>query len=63
MARFGALIPYHFVGRAPDSMRTDSEGNVYVAMNRQGRVLVFNPYGMPIGQILLPGREQNHFLR
>ena len=63
VARFGALIPYHFVGRAPDSMRTDSEGNVYVAMYHQARILVFNSYGIPVGQILLPGRENNHFLK
>lgn len=59
----GTSIPYHFVGPGADSMRTDSDGNVYVAMNRQGRVLIFSPYGIPIGQILLPGRERNHFLR
>jgi lactonase len=59
----GTSTPYQFIGPGPDSMRTDSEGNVYVAMNRQGRVLVFSPYGIPIGQILLPGRERNHFLR
>ncbi|MEY4100366.1 MAG: hypothetical protein RL300_1537 [Pseudomonadota bacterium] len=63
IARNGALVPYHFVGRAPDSMRTDSEGNVYVAMYHQARFLVFSPYGIPIGQILLPGREHNHFLK
>ena len=44
-------------------MRVDVDGNVFVAMNRQGRILVFSPYGIPIGQILLPGRERNHFLR
>jgi lactonase len=44
-------------------MRTDCEGNVYVAMNRQGRILIFSPYGIPIAQVLLPGREHNHFLR
>lgn len=63
IAQSGSSIPYHFIGPGPDSMRTDSEGNVYVAMNRQGRVLVFSPYGIPVGQILLPGRERNHFLR
>jgi lactonase len=56
-------VPYHFIGRAPDSMRTDSAGNVYVAMNWQGRVLVFSPFGMPIGQILLPGREDGLWLK
>lgn len=63
IARSGSMVPYHFVGRAPDSMRTDSAGNVYVAMQRQGRILAFSPFGVPIGQILLPGREDNHFLQ
>jgi lactonase len=62
-ARSGTAIPYHFVGRGPDSMRADADGNVYVAMNRQGRVLVFGSHGIPIGQILLPGREDDRFLR
>lgn len=59
----GSMVPYHFVGRAPDSMRTDANGNVYVAMYLQGRIMVFSPYGMPIGQILLPGRDTGCFLR
>jgi lactonase len=63
IARFGAAVPYHFIGRAPDSMRCDAAGNVYVAMQRQGRVLVFSPYGIPIGQILMPGRENDRFLK
>lgn len=63
IAQSGSSIPYTFIGPGPDSMRTDGDGNVYVALNRQGRVLVFSPYGMPIGQILLPGREHNQFLR
>jgi len=63
VARSGATVPYHFVGRAPDSMRTDVQGNVYVAMYQQGRILAFSPFGIPIGQILLPGREDNHFLK
>jgi lactonase len=63
MGHTGTSIPYHFVGPGPDSMRADVQGHVYVALNRQGRVLVFSPYGIPVAQILLPGREQNHFLR
>ncbi len=63
ICRFGGTVPYHFVGTAPDSMRTDADGNVYVAMYGQGRVLAFNPRGIPIGQILLPGREENCFLK
>ena len=62
-AHFGSTIPYHFAGRAPDSMRTDAVGNAYVAMYCQGRILIFSPYGIPIGQIVLPGRDENHFLK
>lgn len=54
---------YSFTGRGPDSMRTDVDGNVYVTITQQGRVLVFNQNGVPIGQILIPGRETGHFLR
>jgi lactonase len=62
-ARGGASVPYTFQGRAPDSMRTDSAGNAYVALNWQARILVLSPYGIPIGQILLPGRDDNMFLK
>lgn len=63
IAPFGTAIAYHFTGPAPDSMRADADGNLYVAMYGQGRVLVFNRNGMPIGQVLLPGREEGHNLR
>jgi lactonase len=59
----GTAVAYHFTGPAPDSMRADSDGNLYVAMYGQGRVLVFNRNGIPIGQILLPGREEGHNLQ
>ncbi|MFL6448331.1 MAG: SMP-30/gluconolactonase/LRE family protein [Bryobacteraceae bacterium] len=59
----GTAIPYHFTGPAPDSMRVDSDGNLYVAIYGQGRVLVFNKNGIPIGQVLLPGRDEGHNLQ
>jgi len=62
IAPFGSTIAYHFVGPAPDSMRADTDGNLYVAIYGQGRVLAFNRNGIPIGQILLPGRETGHNL-
>jgi lactonase len=63
IAPFGTAITYDFTGPAPDSMRADSDGNLYVAMYGQGRVLVFNRNGIPIGQVLLPGREEGHNLQ
>src|SRR5947209_2220650 len=59
----GTAIPYHFIGPAPDSMRADSDGNLYVAIYSQGRVMVFNKMGIPIGQVLLPGRDGGHNLQ
>jgi lactonase len=61
-APYGTSIAYHFTGPAPDSMRADRDGNLYVAMNGQGRVLIFNRNGIPIGQILLPERDEGHNL-
>ena len=63
IAPIGSAIPYRFTGPAPDSMRVDSDGNVYVAVYGQGRVMVFNGNGIPIGQVLLPGRDQGRNLR
>jgi lactonase len=62
IAPVGSTIPYHFIGPLPDSMRVDLDGNVYVAMYGQGRVLAFNRNGIPIGQVLLPGRDDGHNL-
>lgn len=63
IAPLGSRVAYHFIGPSPDSMRTDAKGNVYVVLYGQGRVLVFDPAGIPIGQILLPGREQGRNLQ
>ncbi|WP_341520198.1 SMP-30/gluconolactonase/LRE family protein [Pseudomonas sp. G.S.17] len=63
IAPFGEAVIYRFNGPSPDSMRVDQDGNLYVALYSQGRVLVLNPNGLPIGQILIPGREKGHFLR
>lgn len=62
IAPIGSAIAYRFVGPAPDSMRVDADGNVYVAIYGQGRVLAFNRNGIPIGQVLLPGRDSGHNL-
>lgn len=54
-----AGIPYTFQGMSgPDSCEIDDDDNLYVALPQQGRVMVFNKFGAPIGQILMPGREE-----
>ena len=63
IAPIGSAVPYQFTGPAPDSMRVDSDGNLYVAVYGQGRVLVLNKNGIPIGQVLLPGRDEGHNLQ
>ncbi|MGO7860161.1 SMP-30/gluconolactonase/LRE family protein [Rhizobium leguminosarum] len=63
IAPFGSTVAYHFTGPAPDGARVDSEGNVYVAISGQGRVLVFNRNGLPIGQVVLPERENSRNLK
>ncbi|QCE32690.1 SMP-30/gluconolactonase/LRE family protein [Acetobacteraceae bacterium] len=58
----GWRIPYHFTGPAPESISGGSDGNVYVPLKGQGRVLILNANGLPIGQILIPGRSKGHNL-
>lgn len=58
----GTAITYRFTGPSPDSMRTDSKGNLYVSVMGQGRVLIFASNGVPVGQILLPQRDEGHNL-
>lgn len=62
VAPFGSVVTYQFTGPAPDGARVDSEGNVYVAISGQGRVMVFNRNGLPIGQIVLPDRDKGRHL-
>lgn len=58
-----STTPYKFEGFfGPDSCSVDEDDNLYVAMARQGRVLVFNPNGFLIGQVLTPGRDDGILL-
>lgn len=64
IAPFGVKQVYHFTGGGcADSCEIDADDNLYVAMYNQGRVLVFNAAGYPIGQVLIPGRENGNLLR
>lgn len=56
-------VCYSFTGwHGPDSCEIDSDDNLYVAMTFQGRILIFNRDGFPIGQVLMPDRETGHNL-
>ena len=61
----GTHIPYRFMG-APggcDSNAMDEKGNLYQCMIFQGRVLILNKTGIPIANVLIPGRDEGKFLR
>jgi lactonase len=58
----GCTVPYRFTGGGGDSMTVDSAGNAYVCINGQGRVLVLNPKGIPIANVLLPDRDKGMHL-
>lgn len=64
IAPFGASVVAHLNGHlGPDSCCVDADGNLYIAMYNQGRVLVLNHRGFPIGQILLPEAVSGHMMR
>lgn len=46
-----------------DGLRVDVRGNMYLAVNFQGRVLIFNKHGIPIASVLMPGRDRGELLR
>ena len=64
VARFGGShVAYQFTGlEGPDSACIDADGNLYVALCGQGRFLVFNRHGAPVGQFLIPGRSEGRML-
>jgi lactonase len=61
----GTHIPYRFMG-APggcDSNAVDAEGNLYQCIIFQGRALILNKAGIPIANVLIPGRDEGKYLR
>jgi len=55
----GITCPFQSTGGpgGPDSNKVDSEGNLYQCMVRQGRVIVLNRFGVPVANVVVPGRE------
>jgi lactonase len=60
----GVTIPCRFGGGpgGSDSLRIDVEGNVYQCMIFQGRAQILNNRGVPIANVLIPGREKGKHL-
>jgi lactonase len=58
----GCNIPFRFTGGGCDSMTVDAEGNAYVCINGQGRITVLNPKGIPVANVLIPGRDEGMHL-
>jgi lactonase len=46
-----------------DGIAVDLQGNMYLAVNFQGRVLILNRHGIPIASVLMPGRERGELTR
>jgi lactonase len=58
----GCTVPYRFTGGGCDSMTVDADGNAYVCINGQGRIVVLNPKGIPIANVIMPGRDEGMHL-
>ncbi|MBN1188262.1 MAG: SMP-30/gluconolactonase/LRE family protein [Dehalococcoidales bacterium] len=47
----------------PDSNKVDKEGNLYQCIMGQGRILVLNAHGIPVANVVIPGRAEGKYLR
>jgi lactonase len=61
----GTHIPYRFMGALGgcDSNAMDEKGNLYQCIIFQGRVLILNKTGIPIANVLIPGRDEGKMLQ
>jgi lactonase len=64
-SRDGVCYAYYSTGApgGPDSNKVDREGNLYQAITMQGRVVVLNAQGIPVANVLIPGRDEGFHLR
>lgn len=60
---FGVLPISQTYGRGnPDSNKVDADGNLYQAMMHAGWVLIYNRDGIPVANVVVPGREEGRLL-
>ena len=59
-----AAVWYRLSGHdGADGICVDVQGNMYLALNDQGRVLILNKHGIPIAGVLMPGRDRGELTR
>lgn len=61
----GVCYAYYGTGApgGPDSNKVDVVGNLYQCIQLQGRVVVLNAHGIPVANVLIPGRDEGKHLR
>ena len=52
------VIPLSLGVGIPDSNKVDSDGNVYQAVVKSGRVAISDPNGIQLANVLIPGRDE-----
>jgi lactonase len=59
-SRDGVCYAYYSTGvpGGPDSNKVDSEGNLYQCIVSQGRLVVLNARGIPVANVVIPGRDE-----
>jgi lactonase len=63
-SRDGVCYAYYSTGvpGGPDSNKVDIEGNLYQCIVSQGRVVVLNARGIPVANVVIPGRDEGMHL-
>jgi lactonase len=63
-SRDGVCYAYYSTGvpGGPDSNKVDTEGNLYQCIVSQGRLIVLNAHGIPVANVVIPGRDEGMHL-
>jgi lactonase len=61
---FGVALMYRLGGVAgADSLQIDAAGNIYEALYGQGRIVILDPNGIPVEQVLVPDRGKGMHMK